>query len=137
MISSAEEFVELRSSESPEEYGRAAREEAPAEVWREVIEKYPEFRYWVAHNKSVPLDILKILAGDQDVRVRDCVAGKRKLDEATQEQLAKDPDSGVRMRIARNKKASERVLALLLEDPWDEIRKVARERLGLTPSADE
>lgn len=137
MISSAEEFVALRSSEKPEEYHRAAWEEAPSEVWHEVIEKYPDYRIWVAHNKSVPIDILRTLADDHDARVRSFVASRRKLDEATQEKLAKDPDSGVRMCLASNKKATERVLALLLDDPWDEIRKVARDRLGQTRSFDE
>lgn len=132
MISSAEEFVALRSSENPEEYHRAAWEEAPDEVWHEVIERYPDYRVWVAHNKSVPIEILRILADDHDARVRSFVASRRKLDEETQEKLARDPESGVRMRVAYNKKASERVLALLLDDPWDEIRKVARDRLGPT-----
>jgi len=57
------------------------------------------------------------------------VAMKRKLDEATQEILARDPDSGVRMSIARNERATERVLRSMLADPWDEIRKVVKDRL--------
>jgi hypothetical protein len=37
MIRTAEEFVLLRTSADPEEYRRAALDEAPAEVWHEVI----------------------------------------------------------------------------------------------------
>ena len=42
MIDSAAEFVRLRLSSDPAEYRRAAREEAPENVWLEVIEAYPD-----------------------------------------------------------------------------------------------
>lgn len=37
MFTSAEEFVALRSSSIKSEYDRAATEEAPISVWRDVI----------------------------------------------------------------------------------------------------
>jgi hypothetical protein len=40
MIASAEEFVALRTSEDPEEYNRAAHDEAPEEVWWDVIRRF-------------------------------------------------------------------------------------------------
>ena len=100
MILSAEEFVRLRTSEKEEEYNLAAHSEAPMEVWLEVIEKYPGYREWVAHNKKVPIEILEILANDSDDRVRSTVATKRKLSPKLFQKLAKDPDEGVRQRIA-------------------------------------
>lgn len=78
MIRSADEFLALRYSDDKEQYDRAAHEEAPIEVWRELVDSYPESRFWVAHNKSVPLDILRMLATDIDPHVRGMVAGKRK-----------------------------------------------------------
>lgn len=83
MISSAQEFLGLRFSEDPELYNRAAHEEAPEDVWLELVEEYPESRFWVAQNKTVPLTVLKRLASDDDSRVRGMVAMKRKLDEHT------------------------------------------------------
>jgi len=129
MIRSAQEFLELRFSDDPAKYQRAAHDEAPLAVWRELIESYPESRYWVAHNKTVPLEILRALALDGDVRVRGMVALRRKIDEPTQELLASDQDSGVRLSVARNKSATRRVLASMLTDEWDEIRNTARHRL--------
>ena len=41
MITSAEEFRDLRLSEDPAEYDRAAMEEAPLQVWRDVISRFP------------------------------------------------------------------------------------------------
>ena len=129
MIGSAEEFVRLRTSDLPEEYLRAASEEAPLEVWHEVINNHPDMRYWVAHNKTVPIAILEILAGDQDERVRMMVAEKRKLPETVQLRLTEDPSSMVRSALAYNKKATSRVLAILAIDPDPEIRQIAQERL--------
>ena len=51
MIQTAEEFVELRSSEDPELYGRAANEPASEEVWLDVIQRYPEMKFWVAQKR--------------------------------------------------------------------------------------
>ncbi|MGW5380983.1 hypothetical protein [Nocardia sp. NPDC003963] len=76
MIESAEEFVRLRCSEDPAEYNRAAHEEASEQTWREVIARFPEMRVRVAHNKTVPLNILEELRGD-DEWVRSMVRAKR------------------------------------------------------------
>ena len=51
-LRSAAEFVLLRRRDGPEEDGRAAREDAPVEVWHEVIAHHPDMRRWVAHNKQ-------------------------------------------------------------------------------------
>lgn len=50
MILSADEFIRLRTSEDPEEYGRTASEEASESVWMDVINKYPDMKDWVDHN---------------------------------------------------------------------------------------
>ena len=91
MINSAEEFVRLRNSELPDEYRRAAHEEAPISVWHDVISRFPgSVRGWVAHNKAVPLEILKVLARDPEVSVRMTVASKRKLSPELFEVLSRD-----------------------------------------------
>ena len=77
MIESAEEFVSLRTSEDPADYGRAAHDEAEAATWREIIERFPDMRFWVAQNKTVPLSILEILRHDEDERVVSMVRMKR------------------------------------------------------------
>ena len=46
MITSAEQFVYLRESEDRSEYHRAAHEEAPLDVWLDVITRYPEMQQW-------------------------------------------------------------------------------------------
>jgi hypothetical protein len=130
VISSAQEFLELRFSEDPELYRRAANEAAPDEVWLELVEQHPGSRFWVAQNKTVPLAVLKRLAADEDSRVRGMVAMKRKLDEETFRLLAADPDAGVRMSIARNAKTPAAVLKTMLNDPWDEVPAVVRQRLA-------
>ena len=76
MIESAEEFIRLRGSGDPAEYGRAAHDQAPDGVWLDVIRRFPEYRFWVAHNKTVPVSILRILAADSDERVRGMSPGR-------------------------------------------------------------
>jgi hypothetical protein len=132
MICSADEFIQLRASTDPEEYLRAATEEAPIEVWHELIELHPDMRSWVAHNKTVPPEILAILAGDTNDHVRHTVARKNKLSMELMLQLAQDPDASVRQRIAWNKNASKAVLEKLLLDPEKAIAAKARERLAST-----
>lgn len=77
VIESAEEFVRLRTSEDPAEYNKAARDEASESTWRDVIERYPDMRFWVAQNKTVPLTVLEVLRHDPDEQVRDMVTSKR------------------------------------------------------------
>ena len=129
-IATAKEFVALRASEDLTEQRRASHEEAEDGVWEEVIASYPDMRFWVAQNKTVPLEILRILAKDDDPRVRDMVARKRKLSAELLETLANDSSDSVRMAVVRHPRASEVLLRRLLEDPWAEVRKVALSRLA-------
>ncbi|MGG1556083.1 hypothetical protein [Paenibacillus ferrarius] len=130
MISSAEEFVRLRLSDNQDEYLRAVWEEAPIEVWLEIIDNYPDMRFCVAQNKMVPSEVLEILAEDPSDRVRFMVASKNKLSELLQLKMALDSDSSVRMRIVMNKKATYSVLIILSEDKSEEIRQKAIEKLA-------
>jgi hypothetical protein len=76
VIESSEEFVRLRISDDPADYGRAAHDEATEETWRDVIKRFPEMRFWVAQNKTVSLSILEELRNDPDERVRSMVRAK-------------------------------------------------------------
>jgi hypothetical protein len=129
MIHSADEFVELRTSKNPDRYRRAAIDSAPDHVWLEVIERYPDMRKWVAHNKTVPAHILRLLASDPDRDVRVTVAAVRRVEPSVLETLAKDPDEGVRRAVVFNAKAPEGALRILVHDNWDLIAKKANERL--------
>ena len=130
MIQSAEEFVRLRTSDDPDEYTRAAREEATEAVWLDVIARFPEMRSWVAHNKTVPHSILRILSDDPDFIVRVSVAEKRKAEPDILDKLVHDPNEGVRARVACNAKAPLWVLEKLTHDPVRRIAETARERIA-------
>lgn len=137
MINSANEFIRLRSSELKEEYDRAAHEEAPLEVWLEVIEKHPEMKTWVVANKTVPLLVLETLSRDEDPSIRDAVARKRKAPKEILERLARDPDDGVRLAVAYNKSTSVDVLQSLLGDPWNSVADQAQARLRIVETPPE
>lgn len=131
MIISAEEFVHLRESDDPSEYRRAAEEEATEIIWLDVIRKYPRMKSWVAHNKTVPLEILDVLSNDNDPEVRFSVAMKKKLSSEIFKRLAADKDYSVRLCIARNKKVPESVLEILSHDSEAEISDAATKNISL------
>jgi hypothetical protein len=95
VIESAEEFVRLRLSDDPAEYGRAAGDAASVETWLDVIDRFPDMRWWVAHNTTVPLDVLEVLRHDPDERVRWMVLQKRSWARA-------HPDDAARVRGLEN-----------------------------------
>lgn len=129
-LSSAAEFVRLRSSQDPHEYGAADLGTASPAVWTDVLDSYPEYRRWVARNKTVPLAILVVLADDADSRVRVAVASQRTLTVELFTQLAEDSDDAVRLRIAHNAATPRGVLERLTHDPYDLVRVRAHVRLG-------
>lgn len=130
MISSADEFVRLRRSNDPTEYSRATHEEAPEHVWLAVIENFPDLREWVAHNKTVPMSVLDVLAQDPNAGVRCAVATKRKLSAELQRKLATDVDSSVRARVAYNPKCEFELLELLAQDSDSIVRDAAETQMG-------
>jgi hypothetical protein len=129
MISSAEEFIQLRTSGNSSEYLRAATEEAPIEVWHEIVERHPDMRSWVAYNKTVPVEILASLACDPSPDVRHSVAMKNKLTLELMSKLADDEDESVRRGIAHNKKTPAEVLRKLAMDRLPDIAEIAEGRL--------
>jgi hypothetical protein len=129
MITSAEEFKYLRESDNPEEYNRATHEEAPVQVWEDIINRFPDMRHWVAHNKTVPLEILRILSIDENPDVRSMVSMKRKLNREIKEILVRDPDSSVRNQLANNSKLEDEFLEILSNDPEPFVRETALRKL--------
>ncbi len=131
-IQSADEFVELRTSTVHAIYARAANDAAAVEVWFDIIHRYPDMRFWVAQNKTVPMEVLGELLHDEDPRVRSMVARKRKLTPDMLADLARDADQAVRLTVARHQHVSEDTLRTMLNDEWEEVRLVAHHRLDLS-----
>ena len=102
MIKSAQEFITLRSSKIKEEYDRASNETADISTWIEVIENHPDFKEWVIHNKTVPVEILELLALDNDPNIRCAVARKRKISDKIFLALSRDRDDNVRYALLCN-----------------------------------
>jgi hypothetical protein len=130
VILSAEEFVRLRTSDDPQDYNRAAHDEATDEVWLEVIRDYPAMREWVASNKTAPLAVLRVLAADSDPKVRMTVAMVRRAGEDIFQLLAADPDPSVRRAVALNAKTPLNVIETLSVDSCEHVAGVAKSRLS-------
>ena len=117
MINSAEEFKELRTSEDAEDQRRSATEFAEYSVWVDVIQKFPELKEWVAHNKTIQVEILESLALDPDSDVRCVVARKRKITDKIFDLLKDDDDESVRHALLCNTKLNiEKKLKIKVDD---------------------
>ncbi|WEF35469.1 hypothetical protein [Pseudoduganella chitinolytica] len=102
MISSTEEFIKLCSSQDAEAANKTLSENATIETWTEIIETCPERRIDVAQNRTIPDEIMRILASCDDPTVRSLIAQKRRLTLDMFPLLARDPDETVRRAIAAN-----------------------------------
>lgn len=120
MITSAEEFARLRRSDEPEEYNRANDEDAPLAVWLDVYRKYPEFRKYIAMNGTSPVEILRILADDEDWLVRSVVADRTDAGDYLLQKLAHDKHEGVRGRVCWNSATPRSALEHLAATEWFE-----------------
>lgn len=129
MIKNAEEFVILRTSENMSEQDAATWSEASTEVWLDIIEKYPEMREWVAHNKKVKREILLVLAHDPDWRVRSTVARKGSAGEEILWMLSKDESEAVRTGVVANRRSTKEILEYLLQDKVEEVTEFAMKKL--------
>ena len=117
VIESAEEFVQLRTSDDPADHYRASRESASLTVWQAVIDRYPDMRYWVAHNKTVPLEVLEQLAHDSELRVRWMVRQRRSWTQAHPEDAERERRQRrqvQRLQVSREDRIPIDILVLLV-----------------------
>lgn len=129
LIESVEEFVRLRASGDAADYQRIKREEAPLEVWLAIVRDYPDMRFWVAFNRTLPPEVLRVLAGDSDWRVRDKVASRRDTPSDILELLSGDAHEAVLSSVAGNPGTSSRALELLSQHPWSQIQEKSSRQL--------
>ena len=129
MIKSVDEFLRLRTSEIKEDYDRAVNDEAEISTWIEVIEKHPDYKQWVVHNKTVPIKILEMLTFDEDPAVRGAVAKKRKINDKIFMALSKDRDETVRYALICNTKLTSDQLQQIETGDSDWLNEQLEERL--------
>ena len=130
MIISAEEFLRLRTSDLQEDQFRASTDTADISVWLDIIQNHPDFKVWVVHNKTIPLEILSLLARDRDPNVRSAVAGKRKIDENIFNLLSTDPDESVRYALICNTNLSKDSLLSIQVDDSEWLQLALKEKLA-------
>ncbi|WP_055590818.1 hypothetical protein [Peterkaempfera griseoplana] len=132
-ITSVEEFIRLRLSEDPAEYDRSAWAAMPLPVWWELVRNHPEMRFWAAHNRTAPVEILAELIRDADWRVRSRVLSKNAGPPELLEQSVDDPHDAVRHTVAAHRNSPRTAVARLVNDPWPVIAEQARARLASWP----
>jgi hypothetical protein len=109
MLLSVEEFIRLRTSDVKAEQHRASHDNADDTIWLDIIQNFPEYKFWVIHNKTISLNILELLARDTDAEVRAAVARKRKINDNIFTLLSLDESAEVRHALLCNTKLSKRM----------------------------
>ncbi|MEV0480744.1 MULTISPECIES: hypothetical protein [unclassified Streptomyces] len=132
-ITSVEEFIRLRLSEDPAERDRSAWAAMPMPAWDELVREHPDMRFWAAHNRSCPPEVLAELIKDDDWRVRGRVASRRNCPAELLEKLANDPHDAVRNTVATHQHSSRSTVLRLTDDPWAVIAEAARTRIANWP----
>jgi hypothetical protein len=130
MITSADEFRALVESDDVEERRRAAWEPASEAVWLEVLARFPDLHFFVAHNRSIPDTVIARLVEDGEERVRIRLAEKHSLPLRFLEQLARDPSELVVSSVITHKKAPEELVRSIAEEtsnPW--LKSLAIQKL--------
>ena len=131
MINTAEEFVNLRQSQGSREQEQASLDFADINVWLSVIEKYPDFKIWVVHNKTIQIEILEILASDNDPKIRSEVARKRKINDIIYERLSIDLDEEVRYALMYNTKLTKLQIERIKVEDSQWLKEKLVERLEI------
>jgi hypothetical protein len=133
VIYSIEEYLNLANSDNAEDNKRTVYEELSLGVISDVINKYPDRKPWLVHNKHIPVEVLIMLSTDDSADVRFTVAMKKKCDRSVFEILMKDADFSVRMAVVRNSKFPMDLLEIMKGDSEIEISeeatRILKERL--------
>lgn len=136
MIETVAEFIRLVESDDPDERRRSAWEDALPQVWKSLVEDHPDMRYWVAHNRTVPEEVLRILAADPEWRVRHRVASRRSCPSDILELLSNDTHDSIASLVAGHQNTPSSALWRLARYPWDQVSTKAIRQLserGETP----
>jgi hypothetical protein len=130
VIETVAEFIRLVESDSAADRRRSAWEEAAGGVWLALIEKHPEMRFWVAHNRTLPVDAMRILAADEDWRVRARIAMKASCPGDVLDLLSSDPHDAVASTVAGHPGTPTEALQRLSRHPWVQVREKALQQLA-------
>jgi len=129
VIGTVGEFIQFASSEVDVERRRAALEDAPLDVWMNLVTHHPKYRFAVAQNKTIPDEVIRLLAGDSDWRVRQCVASKRRCPPDVLALLATDENESIASTVASHPNTPPEALLMLANHSWGAIREKVAQRL--------
>ncbi|MFI9547842.1 hypothetical protein ACIHAR_28615 [Streptomyces sp. NPDC052016] len=86
-------------------------------------------RFWVAFNRTIPVEVIRILSADSDWRVRDKVASRKDTPGDILEVLSRDTHEAVLSSVAGNPRTPVAALRVLSRHPWNQIREKSLRQL--------
>ena len=130
MIASVAEFIHLVRSDEAADRKRSAWEQAPVDVWLDVVRDHPDMRVWAANNRTIPVEVMQILARDSDWRVRGRLASKAACPPEILLLLAGDEHETVASTVAGHPNTPVGALRHLALHPWDQVGEKAIRQLS-------
>lgn len=127
-MDSAEAFERL-ARDPASTHARLVQVQADAEVWWEVLDRWPDLIAWVAANRHLPAQIVEHLAQHHSPQVRAALASSCCTHDSVMQQLAHDKSELIRLRVVCNTHTSRDVLVALTADPCPLVAAHAQARL--------
>ena len=129
LIRNASEFIDTLEHPESTDHVLIRFGTASTETWLEIVRHSEDAAVWVALNKTIPVEVIEVLARHASARVRRFAAARNRVTPELIVLLSTDSDPGVRLRIAIHKKTGAEILRQLLRDDWAEVVAIARKRL--------
>lgn len=126
MIGSVQEFADLITSESEDDFLRAISDTAPTFVWEEIIRKRPDLAEFVTQSTTIPESVLDTIALAAPWRARYMVAIQDRTPPYVLAKLARDGDTRVQKAALANDAMPLKVIAEMRNDTHEEISKLAK-----------
>ena len=135
LIHNASEFIDALENPESTDHSLIRFGTASIETWLEIVRHSEDAAVWVALNKTIPVEVIEVLANHASARVRRFAADKNRITPELIVLLSTDSDPSVRLRIANHKKTGAEILRQLLRDDWVEVVATARKRLDAFQTA--
>ena len=129
LIHNASEFIDTLENPESSDHALIRFGMASTTTWLEIIQHSEDAAVWVALNKTIPVEVIEVLAQHSSARVRRFAAAKNRITPELILLLSTDSDPSVRLRIAIHKKTGAEILRQLLRDDWEQVVETARKRL--------
>lgn len=123
MIDTIEEFIRCAESKEMKDYHRITLDQFTDEVWKEIMDHYPQYHYWVDGNRYLPEWVMWEFSMSKEQDVKRTIAERHDIPETLLRKLSEDADPDIRSKTAWNLSCPRDVLERLSIDKSPRVRE--------------